>query len=39
VYLRYGEYFDSKEVLMMHGKPVFQCDGISENETASIATP
>jgi len=39
VYLRYGEYFDSKEMLMLHGKPIFQCDGIGENETALGATP
>lgn len=34
VHLRYGEWQNSSEVLFMHGKPVFQCDAISENESA-----
>jgi hypothetical protein len=33
-YLKYGEAFNSQDVLKMHGKPVYQCDSISENETA-----
>lgn len=37
--LRYGEYFDSKEVLLLHGKPVFECDGILETEDVLGATP
>jgi hypothetical protein len=32
VHLRYGQLLDSKEVLMLHGKPVFQCDGLLETE-------
>lgn len=34
VHLKYGEWQNSTEVLKMHGKPVLQCDAISENETA-----
>jgi hypothetical protein len=34
IHLRYGEWEASTEVLKLHGKPVFQCDAISENETA-----
>lgn len=34
VHLRYGEYLNSKEVLMMHGKPVFECDSLLEAESA-----
>jgi hypothetical protein len=37
VHLHYGQWQDSKEVLMLHGKPVLECDGISENETALSA--
>lgn len=32
VHLRYGDWQDSKEVLKLHGKPVFQCDAILETE-------
>jgi len=39
VHLRYGQWQDSKEVLMLHGKPVFQCDSILETETALTAMP
>jgi len=34
VHLRYGEWQDSKEILKLHGKPVFQCDAILETESA-----
>lgn len=37
VNLKYGEYFSSKEVLFLHGKPVFQCDAILETEAALAA--
>lgn len=39
VYLRYGEYLDSKEVLKVHGKPIRQCDAILSTEAALTATP
>lgn len=39
VYLNYGEWQDSKEVLKMHGKPVLECDGILETEAAATALP
>lgn len=34
VHLRYGEWENSKEVLKLHGKPVYQCDAILETESA-----
>lgn len=34
VHLRYGEWQDSKEVLFLHGKPVFEADAILETEAA-----
>ena len=39
IHLRYGDWNNSEEILKLHGKPVFQCDGISENESALTATP
>jgi hypothetical protein len=39
VHLRYGEYFDSKDVLMVNGRPIFECEGMLETETPLIATP
>lgn len=39
VHLRYGEYFDSKEVVMLHGKPVFECDSLLETESVLSALP
>jgi len=39
IHLRYGEWEKSSEILKLHGKPVFECDAISENESALIATP
>lgn len=33
VHLTYGEYFGSKNVPVLHGRPIRQCDAISEAET------
>lgn len=33
VHLRYGEYFNSKDVPFVHGRPVRQCDSILSTET------
>lgn len=32
-YLKYGEYLDSKDVLKVHGKPIFECDSLLETES------
>ncbi|MDO5484462.1 MAG: hypothetical protein Q4F27_06090, partial [Desulfovibrionaceae bacterium] len=34
VRLLYGEFFDSKAVPVLHGRPVRQCDAISSSEDA-----
>lgn len=39
VHFRYGEYLDSKEILMAHGKPVRQCEAILNTEAALTAAP
>jgi hypothetical protein len=39
VYLRYGEWQDSSEILKMHGCPVFECDSLLENEAVLGAMP
>lgn len=39
VYLKYGDWNNSTEILKMHGKPVLECDAILETETALTATP
>lgn len=39
MYLHYGQWQDSSEVLKMHGKPVFECDSISETEAVLPALP
>lgn len=39
VYLTYGEWQESKEILKMHGQPVFECDSLLENETVLGAMP
>ena len=38
VQLHYGEYFGSKSQLMLHGCPVFECDGILETEEVATAS-
>ncbi len=37
VHLTYGEYFNSKSVPTLHGRPIRQCDVISTHETALVA--
>lgn len=37
VHLSYGEYFDSKSVPVLHGRPIRQCDVISARESALAA--
>ncbi len=32
VHLTYGEYFDSKTIPVIHGRPIRQCDAISSSE-------
>jgi hypothetical protein len=32
MYLHYGQWQDSSEILKLHGKPVFECDSLSETE-------
>lgn len=38
VHLTYGEYFDSKAVPALHGRPIRQCDVISTKETKLVAS-
>ena len=37
VHLNYGEYFNAKAVPVLHGRPIRQCDVISNHETALVA--
>lgn len=37
VHLRYGEYFGLKEVPVLHGRPVRQCDALTSNEGRETA--